>query len=65
MTITIHVKTDNAAFSDDPDSEQYTVVRDVLHRIRDGERAGTLHDSNGNTVGKFTVTGWKELQVSA
>ena len=57
MKITIDIKTDNAAFEDE--SEIYNILVDqVAAKIgQDYKRDGNLRDSNGNTVGKFKVTG--------
>ena len=56
MRITIDIKTDNAAFQDN-DTELYDIMGRVSMAVSDGEREGRLMDSNGNTVGKFKVTG--------
>ncbi len=60
MTITIRVKTGNAAFEDDPTGEQNAIVQKVAREIANGDRRGSIRDSNGNTVGDFRVTGWKD-----
>jgi hypothetical protein len=56
MKIVIDIKTDNAAFEDNPNE-----VRDILGQVQDhiriGPTEGILFDSNGNTIGKFKVTG--------
>ena len=59
MTITIRIKTGNAAFCDDTHGE---VVRIVREWVRAGEDAGELErrglmDYNGNRVGSVTVRG--------
>jgi len=56
MKIIINIKTDNAAFQDN-DTELYDIMGRVSMAVSDGEREGNLMDSNGNTVGKFKVTG--------
>ena len=56
MKITIDIKTDNAAFQDS-DTELYDILGRIAMAVQDGERSGNLMDSNGNTVGKFKVTG--------
>lgn len=57
MKITIDIKTDNAAFEEN-DSEIYAILRKVCSEVgTHGNREGNLRDSNGNTVGKFKVTG--------
>jgi hypothetical protein len=71
MTITIRLKTDNAAFHDadagekDRDAQEYARNVEVLRILRKWlDRDGfepcweqTLHDSNGNRVGSVTVKG--------
>jgi hypothetical protein len=57
MKIIINIKTDNAAFSDNP-----TEILDCLKKIADaigsnGSTGGSIHDSNGNKVGTYTVEG--------
>ena len=53
MTITITLETGNAAFEDS--REVPRILRDWLKA--DYPHNATLRDSNGNTVGKVTVTG--------
>ena len=59
---TLTIKTDNAAFFDDwnhgrtPKNSNYEVRRileNTIIRLSNGGRCGTLHDANGNTVGKW------------
>lgn len=60
MTITIKLRTDNAAFSEDRDAEVLRILREWLDSA---DQSGTpmnvdrLQDFNGNTVGSVTVTG--------
>jgi len=54
MTITIRLKTGNAAFEDDKDAEVHRILREWL---ADGARARPLYDYNGNKIGAVTVTG--------
>lgn len=56
MKITIEIKTDNAAFADNA-TELDDCLNSVMNRVVNDEREGTIRDSNGNTVGKFKVTG--------
>jgi len=56
MKIIIDIKTDNAAFEED-DMQLFNVISDAQAAIVIGKRDGNLRDSNGNTVGKFKVTG--------
>lgn len=56
MKITINIKTDNAAFEDG--LELYRVLLRACHNIgMCGLHGDVLHDSNGNIVGKYNVTG--------
>jgi hypothetical protein len=58
MTITIKLRTDNAAFEDNP-GEVLRIVQDWLDKsARYGTLEGAnLRDYNGNTVGTVTVRG--------
>lgn len=52
------IKTENAAFSDGSrEMELARILRRAAERIEDGDRTGTLMDTNGNAVGTFTLTG--------
>jgi hypothetical protein len=62
MTITIRLKTDNAAFEHDREEEAFRIAREGLDRLlihgRPKSRLGYgLRDSNGNVVGSVTVKG--------
>ena len=54
MTITIKLKTGNAAFENDKEAEIAGILREWLDR---GITERRLLDSNGNHVGSVTVTG--------
>lgn len=54
MTITIRLKTDNAAFEENRREE---VRRILMEWARCETHGGHLYDSNGNKVGSVTVTG--------
>ena len=54
MTITIKIRTGNAAFEDDKDAE---IRRILCEWIADGAHARPLYDYNGNRVGSVAVTG--------
>jgi hypothetical protein len=54
MTITIKIKTDNDAFSDDHNAEVARIVREWA---QGPITSAKLRDYNGNTVGSVTVTG--------
>jgi hypothetical protein len=51
----IYLKTNNAAFTDDRDSELARILREVANQIEAGDSHGRCHDSNGNTVGEWTI----------
>lgn len=55
--ITIQFKTDNAAFEENP-SEVYVVLELLAHKIKKSKPgdAGTIKDSNGNTIGTWERT---------
>ena len=69
MTITIKIKTNNAAFRDDDagendrDAQEYARDEEIRRILMDRLvkdwpfDSTTLIDSNGNTVGSVTVTG--------
>lgn len=49
-------RTDNAAFEDDCAAEVADILRSVRRRIEeDGELAGVVQDSNGNTIGEYSL----------
>lgn len=54
------IKTDNAAFTDDPDAEVARILRAAADRVENGEMPGALRDINGNTVGRFELVGDQE-----
>jgi hypothetical protein len=49
------IRTDNAAFEDDPGAECARILRDVATAIERGTRGAPLHDINGNQVGRFDL----------
>jgi len=62
MKITIDIKTNNAAFKDN-ENEVYEIIKRVANSAKDhfvarnAVETGNLRDSNGNTVGKYKITG--------
>lgn len=62
MKITIEINTGNAAFEDN-ENEVYEIVKKVANSAKDhfvarnAVESGNLRDSNGNTVGKYKITG--------
>lgn len=56
MKFLMSVDCDNAAFTEGglPD-ELGSIIEGVAEKIRHGQNAGNLRDSNGNRVGAFSV----------
>ncbi len=50
---TLTIRTDNAAFRDDYNTEIARILEEVADRVRDGAISGACRDVNGNTVGGF------------
>lgn len=46
--------TDNAAFEDNGAAEVVGRLRVVLDRVKKGEYAGLIYDSNGNFIGSWS-----------
>jgi hypothetical protein len=57
MKIVITIKTDNAAFQDNPQELQEILVDAVEAISQSGRRDRLLFDSYGNKIGNFKVTG--------
>jgi len=56
MRLAVKVDCDNAAFADNGLAvELGSILMDVVERLYDGDVAGTLVDSNGNTVGSWEL----------
>ena len=53
MAFKMSVTMDNAAF--ESPEELPEIIRRVADRVADGETAGSVRDSNGNTVGTWRV----------
>lgn len=49
-------ETDNACFEDHLATEASAIIREVAMRVSQGRTAGKVMDSNGNTVGSWTLT---------
>jgi hypothetical protein len=60
MAFKMQFETDNAAFDDDKGAEIARILRDAADTIERsiGTRGGDVfvRDSNGNKVGKYTIT---------
>ena len=58
MKFQLYIGTDNAAFEPDPSQELATLLRKVAAKIESGEDYSmfqTIHDTNGNDVGRFAL----------
>jgi hypothetical protein len=53
---TMEFATDNAAFEEGWGTEIAGILRKVAQRVEDGDSAGAVMDSNGNTVGQWELT---------
>lgn len=52
----VHVDTTNAAFAEDPNGELARILRHVAERVEAGAPSGVIRDTNGNRVGRWTVS---------
>lgn len=58
MRFTLNLSTENSAFEPDPAPELARILRAVAERIERGDEIGqflTIHDANGNDVGRFAL----------
>ena len=53
----ITISTDNEVFSDNENAEVARILLAVAERVLDGHGEGKCLDANGNTVGKFWLSG--------
>lgn len=54
------IRTDGAAFDPDPSHELASLLRAVADRVETGRNISqfqTIHDANGNDVGRYAVKG--------
>lgn len=56
MQLNITINLDNAAFEEYKASEIRLCLLQVIHKIYDGNNESKLKDSNGNTIGQFSIT---------
>ena len=56
MKFKCEIDMNNAAFEEDPDGELPRILGEMLSKIKSGFPSGVLMDSNGNKVGKFSIT---------
>lgn len=54
---TLKLETDNAAFDDEPHAEIARILREVADRMEAKRFTRTLHDINGNAVGRVDWIG--------
>ena len=59
MRFVISIETDNEAF--ESPAQLSALLREIAHRIDNGEAAGSLRDRNGNTVGAFGYSAEREV----
>jgi len=52
----IKIDTNNAAFENDMEEECARILEDAALKVRQGNKNFILNDSNGNLVGKGTLT---------
>lgn len=60
MRFLVNMTCDNAAFEADPTYEIGRILREVARQVEAGEATGffqTIHDINGNDVGRFKLDG--------
>ena len=51
----IQFDTDNAAFADCGEYEAAQILESIARRLRDGERSGLIRDTNGNSIGEWSI----------
>lgn len=56
MAFKLEFSTANAAFEDNLEMESHYIVLGVAEAIREGRRSGKVRDTNGNTVGEWSLT---------
>ena len=57
---TLKIETTGSAFSESGSTEVARLLKVAADKVRDGYRTGNLLDINGNTCGKFRLTGVSE-----
>jgi hypothetical protein len=53
---TLSIRTNNAAFGDQPEYELARILAELATRVGEGATEGTIRDESGNTVGAFRLT---------
>lgn len=54
--LTVKIKTNNAAFSEDSAAECARILREIAGKLENGSSDQTVRDVNGNRVGEFKLT---------
>jgi hypothetical protein len=57
MKFKVEMSTDNAAFDGDAGAEVARILREVAGEVAGGKTDGKCRDINGNSVGKWSLTG--------
>lgn len=52
----LEIQTDNDAFKINGAEEIRTILKDIANQLRYGETSGKVRDTNGNTVGEWSLT---------
>lgn len=52
---TVKFDTENAAFEENPEEETASVLRRIADDVRNGATEGVARDSNGNTIGRWSL----------
>lgn len=55
MTFKLEFNTDNAAFDEGPHTESAGILKAVAQKVILGMRAGHIHDTNGNKIGRWEL----------
>lgn len=55
MELKIKIELDNVAFFNDFETELQQCFDEILDCIGNGQKTGPIHDSNGNTIGRFSI----------
>lgn len=53
-TFHVEIRTDNAAFDDDANTEVARILRGIADALEEGAREGLARDANGADVGRYS-----------
>jgi hypothetical protein len=59
-TFTLKIQCDNDAFMGDPHDEIIRIMENIRNQLLHDMNSGPAIDSNGNTVGQWSLKGWKD-----